>query len=183
VADPRRQLGAPAAGRLPLQHRRCGLAAVAMGGNAIKCPSPLNVPKDTCDHSCYLARSDEYPHLMTPPPTARLSGWNATHEHGTKGWNTRNATHGPKVHSLTATPGEHSHGRRSHCRAALFVFLHGQRIANLTKNYHARKIRGAWKTMAWWPEARQVPDDGRRGRGEGCVLRGRAPVRARAANL
>ena len=26
---------------------------VAMGGKVIKCPSPLNVLKYTCDHSCY----------------------------------------------------------------------------------------------------------------------------------
>jgi broad specificity phosphatase PhoE len=28
-------------------------ARLAMGGEVIKCPSPLNVLKDTCDHSCY----------------------------------------------------------------------------------------------------------------------------------
>jgi hypothetical protein len=26
---------------------------LAMGGNAIKCPSPRNVLKDTCDQRCY----------------------------------------------------------------------------------------------------------------------------------
>ena len=31
-------------------------------------PVPLNVRKDTCDHSSYQARSDEYQHLMTDSP-------------------------------------------------------------------------------------------------------------------
>jgi hypothetical protein len=31
-------------------------ATLVMGVKVIKCPSPLNVLKDTCDHSCYLAR-------------------------------------------------------------------------------------------------------------------------------
>jgi hypothetical protein len=26
---------------------------LAVGESVIKCPSPLNVPKDTYDHSCY----------------------------------------------------------------------------------------------------------------------------------
>ena len=30
--------------------------ALAAGGKVIKCPSLLNVLKDTCDHSCYWSR-------------------------------------------------------------------------------------------------------------------------------
>jgi hypothetical protein len=46
----------------------------APGEYAIKCPSPLNVLKDTYDHSWYCARSDEYQHLMTDSPGARRPG-------------------------------------------------------------------------------------------------------------
>ena len=49
------------------------VAALATGGTVIKFPSPLNVLKDTYDHICYWARSDEYQHLMTDSPAARLS--------------------------------------------------------------------------------------------------------------
>ena len=46
-------------------------AALAGGESVIQCPSSLNVLKATYDHSCYLARSDEYQHLMTDSPAAR----------------------------------------------------------------------------------------------------------------
>ena len=35
---------------------------LAVGESFIKCPSTLNVIKDTYDHSCHGARSDEYRH-------------------------------------------------------------------------------------------------------------------------
>ena len=43
-----------------------------MGESVIRRPSPLNVLKDTHDHSCYLTCSDEHQHLMTVslPPAA-----------------------------------------------------------------------------------------------------------------
>jgi hypothetical protein len=40
----------------------------------IKCWYSLNVLKDTYDHSCYLARSYEYQHLMADSPAARAAG-------------------------------------------------------------------------------------------------------------
>jgi hypothetical protein len=52
------------------QNSRRSLAA---GESVIKCPSPLNVLKDTYDHSCYGARSDEYQHLMIDSPTANAA--------------------------------------------------------------------------------------------------------------
>ena len=52
--------------------REAGLAArLAVGGEVIEYKSPLSVRKDTYDHSCYRARSDEYCHFMTDSPTAR----------------------------------------------------------------------------------------------------------------
>jgi hypothetical protein len=48
--------------------------AVAAGESVIKYKSPLNVLKDTYDHSCCLARSYEYNHLMTDSPWAH-SRW------------------------------------------------------------------------------------------------------------
>jgi hypothetical protein len=56
------------------------LAGLATGESVIECPSPLNVLKDTYDHSCYSACSDKCQHLMTDSPTARrgarsTSGW------------------------------------------------------------------------------------------------------------
>ena len=36
---------------------------LAAGGSVIKFPSPLNVLKDTYDHSCHWARSTEYQHF------------------------------------------------------------------------------------------------------------------------
>ena len=44
---------------------------IAQGESVIKCPPPLNVLKDAYDHSCCLALSDEYCHLMTDSPGAR----------------------------------------------------------------------------------------------------------------
>ena len=44
--------------------------AVAQGESVIKCPYPLNVLKDAYDHSCCLARSYEYQHVMADPPAA-----------------------------------------------------------------------------------------------------------------
>jgi hypothetical protein len=43
-----------------------------VGESVIKYSSPLNVLKDTYDHICYWARSDEYQHSITDSPTARL---------------------------------------------------------------------------------------------------------------
>ena len=48
--------------------------AIAAGGKVIKCRYPLDVIKYTYDHSCYLARWDEYQHFMTLPPTANRRG-------------------------------------------------------------------------------------------------------------
>jgi hypothetical protein len=51
----------------------CGSAsALAPGESVIKCPSPLNVLKDTYDRCCHCrVRSDEYQHLlMTDSPAA-----------------------------------------------------------------------------------------------------------------
>ena len=48
------------------------LARVAEGEYAIHIDDfNLNVLKDTCDYSCFLARLDEYRHLMTYSPGAR----------------------------------------------------------------------------------------------------------------
>ena len=44
---------------------------LAEGESIIKGPSPLNAVKDTYDHGCYCACSDEHQHLMTDSPTAR----------------------------------------------------------------------------------------------------------------
>jgi hypothetical protein len=41
---------------------------LAVGGTGIECPSTLNVLKDTYDHSCYWALSDEWQHLMAGSP-------------------------------------------------------------------------------------------------------------------
>jgi hypothetical protein len=47
-------------------------AALAPGGAAMECPSPLNALKDTHDQSCcHCARSDGYQRLMTGSPAAR----------------------------------------------------------------------------------------------------------------
>ena len=46
-------------------------AAVAQGESIIKFSSSLNVVKDTYDHSCDGAHSDEYQHVMTDSPVAR----------------------------------------------------------------------------------------------------------------
>jgi hypothetical protein len=48
-----------------------GGVLLAVGESVVKCPSPLNMPKDTHDHSCYRARSDEYQHCMIDSPVAR----------------------------------------------------------------------------------------------------------------
>jgi hypothetical protein len=55
---------------------RC--AVVAEGEYVIKYKSPLNVLKDTYDHSWCLARSYEYNHLMTDSPWASVAGRDAT---------------------------------------------------------------------------------------------------------
>jgi hypothetical protein len=39
--------------RKPAATGKVAAEAEAMGGKAIECPSPLNVPKYTYDHSCY----------------------------------------------------------------------------------------------------------------------------------
>ena len=55
---------------------------LARGGSAIQYKSPLNALKDTYDHSCCLAHSYEYDHLMTDSPrsisTASLSSASTT---------------------------------------------------------------------------------------------------------
>ena len=48
-------------------------AELATGGAAIKPPPPPNVRKDTCDHSCYRARSDGSRRLMADAPRGRRS--------------------------------------------------------------------------------------------------------------
>ena len=43
-------------------------ATLAGGESVIKCPCPLNVLKDTYDHSFYSAHLDKYQHLITDSP-------------------------------------------------------------------------------------------------------------------
>jgi hypothetical protein len=53
----------------------CRPAGLAEGESVIKYKSSLNVLKDTYDHSCCLARSDEYNHLLADSPGL---GWTRT---------------------------------------------------------------------------------------------------------
>ena len=54
----------------PVHGGVAGALRAAIGGGAIKRPSPLSALKDAYDHSCYCARSEEYRHGMTPRPMA-----------------------------------------------------------------------------------------------------------------
>ena len=58
----------------PAHAARESSCCLAAGESGIKCPSPLNVLKDTHNHSCHSARSDENQHLMTDSPTATAAG-------------------------------------------------------------------------------------------------------------
>jgi hypothetical protein len=74
--QPRAPPAPPLLGRGEVHPRRRLLARAgwirlrAPGESVIKCISPLNVVKYAYDHSCCLARSYEYNHLMTDLPGA-----------------------------------------------------------------------------------------------------------------